>query len=230
MRSTASHGAPQADPGTGGRAAAQCGVRGGAEHDLAGAGRGEQAGRRFGRRRRRSRPGSSARAPRSKRRRPRPGRHSQKAIGRSRAHPRADSRMSRLVIAAELLGHARLETTRVYTAPDRRGPQQSRRPAARRRAAALRAARRVLMHLLALSWLYANRTVDALKRLGSQPREHRPDPHTARSPQLHPRTAPSARQRPRDRPPPASQPRTARPHRCRGASPRAHPPAPSARP
>ena len=115
MRSTASHGAPQADPGTGGRAAAQCGVRGGAEHDLASAGRGEQAGRRFGRRRRRSRPGSPARAPRSKRRRPRPGRHSQKAIGRSRAHPRADSRMSRLVIAAELLGHARLETTRVYT-------------------------------------------------------------------------------------------------------------------
>jgi integrase len=39
------------------------------------------------------------------------------AFGRSRAHPHADSRMSRLVIAAELLGHARLETTRAYTRP-----------------------------------------------------------------------------------------------------------------
>ena len=149
--------------------------------------------------------------------------------GRSRAHPRADSRMSRLVIAAELLGHARLETTRVYT---RRPPRTAAKPSiccpltssgAQGRSAGPDAPFGLI---LAVNQPHRRRA----ETTRSDPREQRPDPHTTRTPQLHARTTTGARQRPRDRPPPAAQPRTARPHRCRGASPRAHPPAPRARP
>jgi site-specific recombinase XerD len=60
-----------------------------------------------------------------------------------------------LVIVAKLLGHARLETTRAYTRPsaeDRTRASISFSPTSR----SLRAAQRVLLHLLGLSWLYAN--------------------------------------------------------------------------
>jgi hypothetical protein len=146
VRSTASHGAPQADPGTGGRAAAQCGMRGGAEHYLAGAGRGEQAGRRFGRRRRRSRRVVSSGA--AKQSAPTAARPPQPESDRAVA--RASTRGFSHVAPGDRRRAARPRTTRNHTRlhpPDRRGPRKKPsicRPSPR---SGPEAARRVLMHL-----------------------------------------------------------------------------------